>query len=83
MNNWQINKAGLLVDNDTELVEEMESCQAELRELMNRNRWYAIILQKMARNHDKLMKNQACVYLNRLVSTGTFSWLKSYEYKKT
>merc|ERR1711953_1177513 len=38
-------KAGLLLESETELADELEHCQAELREVTAKNRWHSIILQ--------------------------------------
>jgi len=53
----RLSKAGILIENDSELLSELEYCQSELRELQNKNRWHALILQKRAKNHDKFIKN--------------------------
>jgi len=53
----RLSKAGILIENDSELLSELEYCQSELRELQNKNRWHALILQKRAKNHDKFVKN--------------------------
>ena len=50
---------------ERELVDELDHCQTELREIINKNRWYSIILQVKAKNHDKIIRNQ-----ERLFSLG-------------
>ena len=41
--------AGLIVENENELLTERAQCERELKELVNRNRWHSLLLQKMAK----------------------------------